>query len=263
MKTVSLGSTDLQVSRLGLGTVKFGRNQGVNYPKSFTLPSDHAISELLNCAQELGINLLDTAPAYGVSEERLGKLLKHQRDKWILSTKVGEEFSAGQSHFDFSPDAIRRSVERSLKRLNTDILDIVLVHSNGEDEKIILEDEVFVTLGEMKQAGVIKSFGMSTKTVKGGFLTVDHSDIVMVTFNLNHSEEQPVIAYAYKQNKGVLIKKGLISGHLDKIAEADPVQASMRFIFQEPGVHSLIVGTLNKEHLKKNVDCLDTSLRGA
>lgn len=96
-----LGNTELLVSQIGLGTVKFGRNQKINYPNSFELPSDNAILELLQSAQELGINVLDTAPAYGTSEERLGKLLKNQRHDWILCTKVGEEFMNGDSFLIF------------------------------------------------------------------------------------------------------------------------------------------------------------------
>src|SRR5690554_4390721 len=108
-----LGNTGLQVSPLGLGTVKIGRNQGVKYPS--------------------GINLPDTAPAYGTSEERLGPLLQGQRQDWVLCTKVGEEFVDGQSRFDFSAAHTRFSVQRSLQRLHTDYLDLVLVHSSGDD----------------------------------------------------------------------------------------------------------------------------------
>lgn len=251
MELVRLGNTDLMVSRLGLGTVKFGRNQGVHYPEAFHLPSDKEISDLLSYSQELGINLLDTAPAYGVSEERLGKLLKHQRQNWILCTKAGEEFMDGRSHFDFSATAIRQSVERSLQRLQTDVIDIVLIHSNGEDEKIILQEEVFTTLGDIKREGLIRTYGMSTKTVAGGMLAVDHADVVMVTYNLAYSEEKPVIEYACQQHKGILIKKALASGHLNKLSnQEDPVSDAMKFVFREPGVHSVIVGTLNKAHLK-------------
>ena len=96
----TLGSTDMEVSPLGLGTVKFGRNQGVKYPHAFALPSDGEIRNLLDLAWDLGINLLDTAPAYGSSEERLGQLLDHSQD-WIIVTKVGENFSEGCSLFRF------------------------------------------------------------------------------------------------------------------------------------------------------------------
>src|SRR5690606_33729328 len=87
-----LGSTGFKVSPLGLGTVKLGRDQGVKYPTGFTIPGDDDASLLLAQARELGINLIDTAPAYGRSEERLGPLLRGQRDEWVIVSKVGEEF---------------------------------------------------------------------------------------------------------------------------------------------------------------------------
>ncbi len=82
-----LGNTGLTVSALGLGTVKIGRDKGVKYPNSFTIPDDRAVTELLAQAQDLGINLIDTAPAYGHSEQRLGQLMS-QRQDWVIVTKV-------------------------------------------------------------------------------------------------------------------------------------------------------------------------------
>jgi len=263
IQKIVLGSTDIEVSRIGLGTVKFGRNQAVHYPQGFELPTDQAILELLDCASNLGINLIDTAPAYGISEERLGKLLKGQRDRWIISTKVGEEFVNGVSHYDFSKDTIRQSIQRSLKRLDVEQLDIVLVHSNGEDQKIIEEQEVFIVLSELKRAGFIRAFGMSTKTVAGGLLAVDQSDVVMVMHNPVNAAEQPVIAYAHQHNKGIFIKKAFASGHLQKIADTNPIATALNFIFQEPGVTSVILGTLNPNHLTENVKCAEQAIANA
>ncbi|MDR3491093.1 MAG: aldo/keto reductase [Gammaproteobacteria bacterium] len=257
---ILLGSTDILVSRIGLGTVKFGRNEKVNYPEKFLLPDDKTILELLALAKNLGINLLDTAPAYGSSEERLGSLLKGQRQDWILSTKVGEEFENGHSYFDFSPTAVQASVQRSLKRLGTDYLDIVLVHSSGEDKKIIEQDQVFETLKEIKKAGLIRAYGMSTKTVEGGLLAIDQSDLVMVTHNLQYDAERSVIQYASQKQKGVFIKKALASGHFSADTSTDPVSDAMKFIFNEPGVSSVIIGTLNPEHLSHNVFCAEQAL---
>jgi aryl-alcohol dehydrogenase-like predicted oxidoreductase len=256
MKQSLIADTGISVSRVGLGTVKFGRNQGVRYPESFELPSDKEIVKLLSCAQSLGVNLLDTAPAYGTSEERLGKLLKHSRQEWIISGKAGEEFIDGESYYDFSPLAVRKSVERSLKRLKTDYLDILIVHSNGEDKKIIEQDRVFDVLAALKKAGMIRAFGMSTKTVEGGLLAVEQSDVVMVTYNPVHTEEKDVITSACEKHKGVFIKKALMSGHLKQISAEDAVQVAMEFIFREPGVNSVILGTLNKEHLIHNINCV-------
>jgi aryl-alcohol dehydrogenase-like predicted oxidoreductase len=257
MKKKLLGSTGIAVSQLGLGTVKFGRNQQVHYPETFALPSDTEILNLLSLARDLGINLLDTAPAYGNSEERLGRLLQGTRKEWIISTKAGEEFIDGASVYNFSQTAIRNSVERSLQRLNTDYIDIVLIHSNGDDKKIIADDAVFSTLAELKNTGKIRAFGMSTKTVEGGILALQHSDVVMLMHNPVYTAEQEVIAYAHANNKGIFVKKALASGHLQKISVTDPVQTAMQFILAEPGVSSIIIGTLKPAHLKYNAKCME------
>lgn len=251
-----LGDTALTVSLLGLGTVKFGRNQSVKYPQHFSLPSDNEIEQLLAVATDLGINLLDTAPAYGSSEERLGKLLQHKRHDWIISTKVGEELINDQSYFDFSTDYVNKSVERSLKRLKTDYLDILLVHSDGNDLHIIEEENIFATLESLKKTGKIRCYGMSSKTLIGGIKTIDHADLAMVTHNLNYQGEREVIAHAHRKNKGIFIKKAFISGHLNSLNQPDPITASLKFIFAEAGVSSVIVGTINPHHLQQNAEKL-------
>jgi aryl-alcohol dehydrogenase-like predicted oxidoreductase len=246
-----LGSTGILISPLGLGTVKFGRNQQVKYPQPFELPDDHALKRLLNCARDLNINLIDTAPAYGESESRLGHLLKHDRQNWVIVTKTGEEFIDGQSQFNFSEKHTRLSIERSLKRLVTDYLDVVLVHSNGEDINIIQQEKIFETLSAIKQAGLIRAFGMSTKTVEGGKLAAELSDVVMVTYNPEYIDEQEVIVHAHQLKKGVLIKKALASGHMK-----DNLHNRMQFIFQQPGVSGVIVGTLSPAHLVENAEAV-------
>ncbi|MCB1615209.1 MAG: aldo/keto reductase, partial [Pseudomonadales bacterium] len=188
MRYRALGSTGIQVSALGLGTVKLGRNQGVKYPQQFAIPDDATAGLLINTALQLGINLIDTAPAYGNSEERLGHLLKGQRKHWVICSKVGEEFIDGKSAFDFSEKHTRFSVERSLVRLNTDYIDLVLVHSDGNDRDIIEKTPVLATLAELKKQGKIRSYGMSTKTVEGGIMAARLTDTVMATYNPEHRE---------------------------------------------------------------------------
>ena len=248
-----LGDTGLRVSPLGLGTVKLGRDQGVKYPSGFTIPDDAEARQLLALARDLGINLIDTAPAYGRSEERLGPLLRGQRQDWVIVSKVGEEFEAGQSHFDFSPAHTRRSVERSLQRLETDVIDLVLVHSDGNDVAVLRNSGVYETLAELKQAGKIRAFGLSGKTVDGGLLALERGDCAMVTYNLNEQGERPVLDYAAQHAKGLLVKKGLASGHVCLAPGVDPVRASFELIFGHPGVTSAIIGTINPLHLSHNV----------
>ena len=247
-----LGDTGIHTSAIGLGTVKLGRDQGVKYPQGFTIPDDRAAAELLALARELGINLVDTAPAYGSSEERLGPLLRDQRSDWIICSKVGEEFSGGRSAFDFSPEHTVRSVERSLQRLATDVIDIVLVHSDGDDLRIIRELGTLDALAALKARGLIRAFGMSTKTVDGGIAAAEACDAVMVTYNLADQREAAVLDACVRLGRGTLVKKALASGHLAAGLE-DPVQASMDLVLGHPGVTAAIIGTINPAHLRGNV----------
>ncbi len=260
MELRTLGQTGIKVSPLGLGTVKIGRDEQVKYPSGFTIPDDKAVRELLDLAWELGINTLDTAPAYGNSEERLGQLLPHKND-WVIVGKVGETFEHGESLFDFSAAYTRMSVERSLKRLGRDYIDVVLVHSDGNDMDIIHHEEVCEALQELKREGLIRAVGMSTKTVEGGIWCVENMDVVMATYNPVHTEELPVLERAGQLGKGILIKKGLQSGHADAAAGGSGVEQALRFIFEHP-VHSVVVGTINPKHLRENVAITEQVLRG-
>jgi aryl-alcohol dehydrogenase-like predicted oxidoreductase len=284
-----LAHTNLLVSPLGLGTVKLGRTRGLKYPGAesgtpLSLPSDDDALALLRTAAELNINLIDTAPAYGVSEERIGQLMGRGnwfggRDRWVVCTKCGEEFDneaggVGESRFDFSPEHTRFSVERSLRRLNIDTLDIVLVHSDGRDEWIINTAGTLEALRELKRRGLIRAVGISTKTIDGGLLALRESagacDVVMLPFSPAERAQGVVIDAARHRGVGVLIKKALASGHtLDllskmppdiRAATADPIQAAMRFTLRRAGVGSVIVGTTNPQHLHDNAAAADLAL---
>lgn len=250
----SLGRTSLRVPVLGLGTVKFGRNQALKYPAPFDLPDDRQIVRMLDTARELGINLLDTAPAYGESERRLGELLGASRPAWTICTKVGEFFEKGQSRWDFSPEATRASVMQSLQRLRTDYLDIVLIHSDGSDREILETLGTLDALRSLKEAGHIRAVGISHKSVDGGECAIDSGcDVIMATLNQTETEQLPVIARATAAGCGVLVKKAFGSGH----ASID----SLGFAASAEGVSSVIVGTLSPEHLRDNVAAL-ASLTG-
>lgn len=257
-----LAQTGLKISPIGLGTVKIGRDKGVKYPTGFTIPDDKTVLDLIAQAKDLGINLIDTAPAYGNSEERLGPLLQGQRNDWIICSKVGEEFdnTTGESGFNFTPEHVQFSVERSLKHLQTDYIDMLLVHSDGNDVEIIRKYGILDVLEELKKSGKIRATGMSTKTIEGGLLALEKSDCAMVTYNLNHRDEEAVLDYAAKNNKGILLKKALASGHICLDQTQDPIQASFDFIYAHSGVTSAIIGTINPKHLASNVNAANTAL---
>jgi aryl-alcohol dehydrogenase-like predicted oxidoreductase len=258
MQLRPLGATGIMASPIGLGTVKFGRNEQVKYPRPFDLPQDSEISNLLALASDLGINLLDTAPAYGSSQSRLGRLLPGPRDRWVVVSKVGEFFENGQSRFDFSFDTTIQVVEYSLRTLNMDYLDLVLVHSDGDDLRILEQEGAMDALRELKRRGLIRAHGMSSKTPEGGLRVVQEMDVVMATCNPDYSDDIPVLEAAAAANKGVLIKKGLQSGH---VAGPEGVAKSMEYVFSQEGVSSMIVGTINPDHLQDNVKIFNSVVK--
>ncbi|MFT4631843.1 MAG: aryl-alcohol dehydrogenase-like predicted oxidoreductase [Candidatus Pseudothioglobus sp.] len=249
----SLGQTGLLVSPLGLGTVKLGRNTGVKYPQAFDLPDDAQVETLLSTAKDCGINLIDTAPAYGISEQRLGHLLPGPRTDWVICTKVGETFYNQQSRYDFTREATRASLAQSLRLLGTDYLDIVLVHCPDEDLHCLQHTDVLAELARWQQRGHIRAIGASTKTVAAGLFALDVADIAMVTFNPADQSQLPVMAHAQALGKNVLLKKVLASGHLmasaPETAETNPIALAL----DQPSVASAIIGTTDPGHLKDNV----------
>ena len=263
MRLRPISNTGILVSQLGMGTVKLGRSKGVKYPASFKVPDDKQVLHLLNTASELGINLLDTAPAYGNSEERLGTLLKKSSSDWVISTKAGEVFNpaTGESSYNFTSEFIQASVLQSLKYLHRDYLDIVLIHSNGDDEHIINHLGALDVLSDLKKQGIIRASGMSTKTLAGGVLAAQYSDVVMATYNLEYQDEKPVIDYASENGKAVFIKKAFSSGHAVVDQTEDRIQKTFDSIYSNPGVTSIILGTINPKHLKENITKADRAIR--
>ena len=258
----TLGKTGIGVSALGLGTVKLGRTQGLKHPNPFDLPSDAQAADLLATAHDLGINLIDTAPAYGSSEERLGQLLAGQRDRWVISTKAGETFDGGGSTFDFSRAGVTASIERSLLRLRTGHVDVALLHSDGDDEQLFETDEGLDALERLRDRGLVRAVGVSTKTLEGSRRTVGRCDVLMAPLNPQDSACAPAIAAARQAGVGVLIKKALVSGHLvgaDSTREA--VRQCLRFAMGHAGVTSVVVGTINPAHLRENVEVLKAVLQ--
>ena len=239
-----LGTTGIEVSVIGLGTVKLGRNTGLDMAP-FELPSLRQARTLVDGARDLGINLLDTAAAYGDSEARLGELLAGTRQRWVLCTKAGETHEDGKSRYDFSGAAIRRSVETSLRRLRTDYLDIVLVHSDGRDMAILADAEALDTLHVLKQAGVIRAVGFSHKTVAGGRTALAQCDVIMTALSHGDRSQRDVVREAGDRGCGVLVKKPLDSG----AAKAE----TLRFVAGQSGVSSIVVGTTDLSHLEADV----------
>jgi aryl-alcohol dehydrogenase-like predicted oxidoreductase len=253
MEKRQLGQTGISVSPLGLGTVKFGRNEQVKYPAAFDIPDEDFLANLLALASDLGINMLDTAPSYGESEERLGRLLKGQREDWVIIGKAGEEFEDGRSIYNFTADYFERSLTRTLKRLDTDYIDVLMIHSDGTDMHILSDEALIEKLHDFKKRGLVRAVGASTKTPEGGIMALELLDVVMAAYSPGYTDEKAVLDYAAQNGKGLLLKKALASGH------AASVEDSLKFALGHPGVTAVITGTINPEHLRQNVAAVNAA----
>lgn len=241
-----LGRTGLHVSPLALGTTKLGRNTDVKYPRPFDLPSDAQVGTLLDACLEAKINLIDTAPAYGSSEERLGKFLAGRRDRFVLCTKCGESYENARSAWDFSAAAIERSLHASLRRLRTDHVDILLLHSNGHDVHILTKTDALPTLQRAKQSGKVRAIGISAKTEAGVVEACRSLDIVMAPFSQSDTGLQPALEKAHAAGVGILAIKGLASGALAP-------EAAIEFVLRQPFIDALVLGTITPQHLRQAV----------
>jgi aryl-alcohol dehydrogenase-like predicted oxidoreductase len=240
-----LGKTGLLTSAIGYGALKIGRNEAIKYPQAFDLPDEAAADRLLNACLDLGINYMDTARAYGLSEERIGNAIGHRRREYVLSSKAGEIFENGQSRYDYTPAALRASVEKSLSLLRTDVLDVLFVHTK-DDVHLQNETDAVPTFQAMKAAGLVRFIGLSAKTPTGAELALSWADALMVEYNSEDRAIEPVIAKALEHGIGIVVKKGLGSGRL-------AAEQAIEFVLGNLGVSSLIVGSLNLEHLKNNL----------
>lgn len=258
----AIASTGTLVSPVGLGTVKLGRVAGLKYAAAHTrLPTDEEAEGLLRAALELGVNVIDTAPAYGESERRLGKLLPRvaKREAWFISTKVGEVFDAGQggteggsgaSRYDFSAGHVARSIDESLAALRVSEVDLLLLHfpSSGlMDAETLQSGEVLSALMGVKRAGKARHVGVSVSSALGVRVVLESAervDAVMVTLNASEQGMRGAIDEAAAAGVSVLIKKPLASGHVD-------AEASLRLVLNTRGVTSAIVGTASPAHLRE------------
>ncbi len=152
------GKNSLQVTNFGLGTAPIGNTQTV---------SERDAEATIQRAYELGVRLFDSAPLYGSGEAelRLGRALRGvPRDSYVISTKIGRVFTSDRRSYiyDYSYDGVMRSLEGSLQRLDTDRVDVVLVHDPDADKVDHEQDALdgaFPTLQELRSQGIIKAIG--------------------------------------------------------------------------------------------------------
>ena len=173
MEYAKLGKSDLQVSRIGFGCMSLGGNEKQN-------------QTLIAKALELGINYFDTADLYedGENETKLGKLLKLNRSKIILASKVGnQKLANGNIIWNASKAYILKAVDASLNRLQTDYLDLYQLHGGMIEDHI---DETIEAFELLKQQGKIRYYGISSirPNVIREYVTKSNIVSVMMQYSL-------------------------------------------------------------------------------
>ena len=148
MEKRQLGKTDMHVTRLGVGLSEIG----------FGGISEEVAADVLNAALDGGINFLDTAECYNVSEELVGKAVSHRRSEYFLATKTGH-VSGGYAGQEWTAQTVSDSIDRSLKRMKTDYVDLMQLHSCGID--ILEKGDVIKVLQKAKQDGKTRYIGYS------------------------------------------------------------------------------------------------------
>ncbi|MGH7128953.1 MAG: aldo/keto reductase, partial [Planctomycetaceae bacterium] len=188
----------------------------------------------------------DTAPAYGVAEERIGRALGDRLCECVVSTKAGEVFTGGRSLYDFSRPAVLRSIEESSRRLRREPLDLVFMHGHADDLDILNDTPIVETMLDLKAQGRIRAIGFSGKTVAAARQALSWADALMVEYHLHDRSHEAVISEAALRGVGIVVKKGLASGQL-------PAAESIRFVLGNPHVTSLVIGGLDLAHLQANL----------
>ncbi|WP_020577738.1 aldo/keto reductase [Actinopolymorpha alba] len=209
MRTRKLGDTGIEVSEIGVGAMQFGA-------ANWRGPETEECVAIIDEAIRLGATFIDTAPAYagGRSEEILGLALEGRRDQVVLCTKFG----VWPDTIDFSADRIEESVEASLRRLRTDYLDVLLVHSPPSDVMDGTSAPHYRVLQRLKDSGVIRAYGVSGRDDTAAEIRMiaetTGSQAIEMRFNALYQEPAAAFEQAAKSGVGLIIKVPLESGWL-------------------------------------------------
>ncbi len=200
-----LGKSDLMVSRVSFGCMSLGDNQAANV-------------QILRRAAESGINYFDTADLYrkGLNELHVGEALRPMRKEVIIATKVGNQWRADGSGWEWNPskDYILKSVEQSLKRLKTDYIDLYQLHGGTIEDPI---DETIEAFELLKQQGKIRWYGLSSIRPNVIREYVERSNIVSVMMQyslLDHRPEEEVLDLLAEHGIGVVCRGAVAQGLL-------------------------------------------------
>ena len=274
MQTRTLGKTGLKASQLGMGLFQIGELEGID--------AQRRVDNLLNTALDNGINFLDTAACYSASEDYIGNAVSSRRDEYILATKTGHPTNDLEGDH-WSTDLVERSVERSLRRLKVDELDILQIHSCGME--FLEKGDVIEGLVKAKEAGKTKFIGYSGDNEAAQW-AVDSGifDTLQTSFNMvDQRARHKLLASARKQDMGVIIKRPVGNsvwgamrttgpGNYVERAKAmaqegpvngapdDSVELALGFLFAHEEIDTAIVGTTTVDHLLSNKSIIDDKL---
>jgi aryl-alcohol dehydrogenase-like predicted oxidoreductase len=244
-------------------------------------------TEVLNAVLDAGINLIDTAPDYGPSEEMIGNAIAHRRSEYFIATKCGcpvlvPEGSTGHL---YTRENIVAAVEQSLRRMRTDYLDLVQFHGDPSPETLA-QHEAVEALRALQRAGKVRFIGMSgTLPNLPEQIAMGVFDAFQIPYSALQRDHEDLITQAAAAGAGTVIRGGVARGapseekdwdirrlpevpperpraiweaaRLDELLDGDSRMAFMlRFTLSHPPLHTTIVGTANPGHLRENLEAV-------
>ena len=280
--TRALGRTGADVTILGYGAMELrGQPRGPEI-------ADEDAGRLLNAVLDGGINLIDTSPDYGRSEELIGRYVADRRDEFFLASKCGCPMESPADTpppypHDYRPANVRANVEQSLRRLRTDRLDLVQVHMSPS-QAVLSENQTVETLSVLRDEGKIRFIGMSGILPDlPGHLAMNVFDAFQIPYSAVQRDHEDLITEAARKGAGTLIRGGAArgaaseeknwrvgpltqragvgqqnwetSGIEELLADAGigKMEFILRFTLSHPGLSTTIVGTANSGHLAGNI----------
>ncbi len=278
METRQFGATDMTVSVLGFGAAEIGFERvGVDDAR-----------HLLNTALDNGLNVIDTAECYDISEDLIGQTLSHRRNDFFLFTKCGHKGFADElpedvrNAGDWEPEMLRANIERSLKRLRTDCVDLIQLHSC--DEEVLRRGDVIRVLEDARQAGKTRYIGYSGDREAALYaVECGRFDALQTSCSIADQEAiDKLIPNAQSKNMGVIIKRPIANAVWKHATKEDAPEhhqeywerlrvldypflhgqpqditaTALRFPLSIAGVHTAIVGTSKANRWRENADLL-------
>ena len=233
MKYVTLGKTGLSISRLGFGGIPIQR-----------VDAD-TTKELVKTMADKGINYIDTARGYTVSEEFLGEALEGYRDKFVLATKSMARTKEGMA----------ADIETSLQKLRTDYIDIYQVHNPNVEqlEQVMAEGGALEALFEAKAAGKIGHIGLTGHTMElfEKAVELDWVETFMFPYNIVETQGEELIRKCAEKNIGFVVMKPLAGGAIE---DAD---LALRFVCANDAVSVVIPGMYDVKEIDTNLAAVE------